>query len=65
MDDTELVEGLVLDHRSASSGGPSRMEKAKIGLVQFCISPPKTDVMLQVSKKKCHLLTSPNISLDG
>lgn len=51
MDDTELVEGLVLDHRSASSGGPSRMEKAKIGLVQFCISPPKTDVMLQVSKK--------------
>lgn len=45
MDDTELVEGLVLDQRSAGSGGPSRMEKAKIGLIQFCISPPKTDVI--------------------
>jgi T-complex protein 1 subunit delta len=44
VDDTELVEGLVLDQRSAGSGGPSRMEKAKIGLIQFCISPPKTDV---------------------
>lgn len=49
VDDTELVEGLVLDHRSAGSGGPTRMEKAKIGLIQFCISPPKTDVLLIVS----------------
>ena len=44
VDDTELVEGLVLDHRSAGNSGPSRVEKAKIGLIQFCISPPKTDV---------------------
>lgn len=44
MDDTELVEGLVLDQRSAGGGGPTRVEKAKIGLIQFCISPPKTDV---------------------
>jgi len=43
VDDTELVEGLVLDQRSAG-GGPTRVEKAKIGLIQFCISPPKTDV---------------------
>ena len=45
VDDTELVEGLVLDQRSASGGGPTRVEKAKIGLIQFCISPPKTDVI--------------------
>lgn len=47
VDDTELVEGLVLDQRSAG-GGPTRVEKAKIGLIQFCISPPKTDMDNQV-----------------
>lgn len=26
------------------AGGLTRVEKAKIGLIQFCISPPKTDV---------------------
>ncbi len=44
VDDTELVDGLVLDQRSAPGTGPTRMEKARIGLIQFCISPPKTDV---------------------
>ena len=44
MEDTELVEGLALDQKSAGISGPKRMEKAKIGLIQFCISPPKTDV---------------------
>lgn len=43
IDDCELVEGLVLTQRVANSG-VSRMEKAKIGLIQFCLSPPKTDV---------------------
>ncbi len=45
MEDTELVEGLVLDQKvSHLAGGVSRVEKAKVGLIQFCISPPKTDV---------------------
>ena len=44
VEDTELVEGLLIDHRAA--GAVSRVEKAKIGLIQFCISPPKTDVSL-------------------
>ena len=44
VDDTELVDGLVLDQRSAGGTGPTRVEKAKIALIQFCISPPKTDV---------------------
>ncbi|KAI0983934.1 hypothetical protein GJ496_007386 [Pomphorhynchus laevis] len=44
IDDTELVEGLVLDQDSAGYGGPTRMEKAKVALIQFCISAPKTDI---------------------
>jgi len=45
IEDTELVDGLVLDHRiSHFAEGVSRVEKAKIGLLQFCISTPKTDM---------------------
>lgn len=43
IDDCELVEGLVLTQRVANSS-VTRVEKAKIGLIQFCLSPPKTDV---------------------
>jgi hypothetical protein len=41
-----LVDGLVFTQKSANVNGPRRAEKAKIGLIQFCISPPKTDVSL-------------------
>jgi len=45
IEDTELVDGLVLNHRiSHFAEGVTRIEKAKIGLLQFCISPPKTDM---------------------
>ncbi|XP_065661788.1 T-complex protein 1 subunit delta isoform X2 [Hydra vulgaris] len=45
VEDTELVDGLVLDHRiSHFAEGVARVEKARIGLLQFCISPPKTDM---------------------
>jgi T-complex protein 1 subunit delta len=44
VDDTELIEGLVLDQKTSGYDGPKKIEKAKIGLIQFCISPPKTDV---------------------
>eukprot|EP00892_Ulva_mutabilis_P003722 jgi/Ulvmu1/1721/UM116_0035.1 len=45
IDDSELVEGMVFAQKAAkSAGGPQRVEKAKIGLIQFCISPPKTDM---------------------
>ncbi|KAL0483054.1 chaperonin TCP-1 delta subunit [Acrasis kona] len=45
MEDTELVDGLVFS-RSASktAGGPTRIKNAKIALIQFCLSPPKTDM---------------------
>merc|ERR1719245_2167959 len=46
VDDTELIEGLVLSQRVA--GSVKKVEKAKIGLIQFCVSPPKTDMDNQV-----------------
>eukprot|EP00163_Fabomonas_tropica_P008522 TRINITY_DN1825_c0_g2_i3.p1 TRINITY_DN1825_c0_g2~~TRINITY_DN1825_c0_g2_i3.p1 ORF type:complete len:599 (+),score=154.37 TRINITY_DN1825_c0_g2_i3:199-1797(+) len=45
IDDTELVEGLVFARKvSHTAGGPSRIQNAKIGLIQFCLSAPKTDM---------------------
>lgn len=45
MDDTELVTGLVLEKGAKhSAGGPSKVKDAKVGLIQFCISAPKTDM---------------------
>lgn len=48
VEDTELIDGLVFSQRTAGYGGPNKIEKAKIGLIQFCISPPKTDMDNQV-----------------
>ena len=45
IDDSEMVDGLVLQQQAIKSGGgPARMEKARIGLIQFQLSPPKPDV---------------------
>lgn len=45
VDDSEMVDGMVFDKKAAKAGGgPSRMANAKIALVQFHISPPKTDL---------------------
>lgn len=45
VDDTELVQGLVFTQKaSKSAGGPSRMPNAKIAVLQFQLSPPKTDI---------------------
>jgi len=49
VEDTELVEGLVFDtHASHAAGGPGRIQNAKIGLIQFCLSAPKPDMENQV-----------------
>lgn len=49
IEDTELIDGLVLTQKTAGgSSGLQRVEKAKIGLIQFCLSPPKTDMENQV-----------------
>eukprot|EP00612_Vaucheria_litorea_P006478 CAMPEP_0171471404 /NCGR_PEP_ID=MMETSP0946-20130122/684_1 /TAXON_ID=109269 /ORGANISM="Vaucheria litorea, Strain CCMP2940" /LENGTH=526 /DNA_ID=CAMNT_0012000887 /DNA_START=15 /DNA_END=1591 /DNA_ORIENTATION=+ len=45
IDDTELVDGLVFEKGlKKSTGSPTRIENAKIGLIQFCLSAPKTDM---------------------
>ncbi|KAL3767362.1 hypothetical protein ACHAW5_003286 [Stephanodiscus triporus] len=45
VDDTELVRGLVFDKGSTkTAGGPGKIENAKIALIQFCLSAPKTDM---------------------
>ena len=50
IEDTELVDGVVLNQNVvASAGGPTRIEKAKIGLIQFQLSAPKPDVSSRIS----------------
>ena len=45
IDDSEMIDGLVFDQKTSKVGnGPTRIENAKIGLIQFCVSPPKTDM---------------------
>ncbi|KAF2836205.1 T-complex protein 1 subunit delta [Patellaria atrata CBS 101060] len=45
IDESEMVDGLVLNQQVVkSAGGPTRIEKAKIGLIQFQLSPPKPDM---------------------
>lgn len=45
IDDTRLVDGIVLNQTVVkSAGGPIRVEKARVGLIQFQISPPKPDM---------------------
>lgn len=45
IDETQLVDGVVLTQNVVkSAGGPTLVEKAKIAIIQFQISPPKPDM---------------------
>jgi T-complex protein 1 subunit delta len=45
IEDTELIDGVVLNQNVVvAAGGPTRMEKAKIAIIQFQLSAPKPDV---------------------
>jgi len=45
IDDTEMVNGMVFDKgASKAAGGPTSIKNAKIGLIQFQLSMPKTDM---------------------
>jgi len=46
VDDSELIDGLCFTNNKVShfAGGPQRIENAKIGIIQFCLSAPKTDL---------------------
>ncbi|KAL1990187.1 hypothetical protein VTN49DRAFT_6026 [Thermomyces lanuginosus] len=49
IEDSEMVDGLVLNQPVIkSAGGPTRIEKARIGLIQFQLSPPKPDMENQI-----------------
>jgi T-complex protein 1 subunit delta len=53
IEDTEVVEGLIFDNSAShSAGGPTTIRGAKIGLIQYCLSAPKTNVCF------CHYLLS-------
>jgi hypothetical protein len=39
VDDSQMVDGLVLDHKAAkAAGGPTRVENAKIALIQVLVA---------------------------
>jgi T-complex protein 1 subunit delta len=44
VEESQLIDGALIEQKSMGHGGPSRVDKAKIGLIQFQISPPKTNV---------------------
>ncbi|KAL8433413.1 hypothetical protein ACSSS7_003895 [Eimeria intestinalis] len=46
VEDCELVKGVVLAQQKVAkrANGPTRIQNAKIGLIQFCLSAPKTDM---------------------
>ena len=49
IEDSEMIDGMVLNQPVVKSGGgPARMEKAKIALIQFQLSPPKPDMENQI-----------------
>jgi len=42
---TQLVDGLIFDQAAShAAGGPTHVTNAKIGLIQFCLSAPKTNM---------------------
>ncbi|CAJ0960091.1 unnamed protein product, partial [Mesorhabditis belari] len=48
VEESELIDGALIDQKTMGRGGPTRVEKAKIGLIQFQLSAPKTDMENQV-----------------
>jgi T-complex protein 1 subunit delta len=49
LDDSELIDGIVFEHRILrNSGEPRTIKEAKSALIQFQLSPPKTDMDSQV-----------------
>ncbi|KAK2741763.1 T-complex protein 1 subunit delta [Myotisia sp. PD_48] len=49
IEDSEMIDGLILNQPVIKSGGgPVRMEKARIALIQFQLSPPKPDMENQI-----------------
>jgi len=61
IEDTELIDGVVLNQNVViAAGGPTRIEKAKIGLIQFQLSAPKPDVRISGFRLigRCRLMSA-------
>jgi len=57
IDDSELVDGMVFTQGCVkTAGGPTTIRNAKIGLIQFCLSAPKTDIEGEVIISDHHQL---------
>ena len=62
IEDTELIDGVVLNQTVVvAAGGPTRMEKAKIAIIQFQLSAPKPDVR----RSQLEYFTYLTLLLDG
>ncbi|GMT16735.1 hypothetical protein PFISCL1PPCAC_8032, partial [Pristionchus fissidentatus] len=48
VEESEMIDGALIDQKTMGRGGPTRVEKAKIALIQFQLSAPKTDMENQV-----------------
>jgi len=48
VEESQMIDGALIEQKSMGHGGPTRVEKAKIGLIQFQLSPPKTNMENQV-----------------
>lgn len=45
IEDMSLIDGLLFNQSAShAAGGPSRIENAKIALIQYCLSAPKSDM---------------------
>jgi len=53
IDDTEIIPGLVFSNNRPrrKAGGPTKMANAKIAVIQFQLSSPKTDIENTVTVK--------------
>ena len=59
IEDTQLINGLVFNQEaSKGAGGPTRIENPRIALIQFQISPPKTDVTSFYIISSLHSITN-------
>lgn len=49
LDDSELIDGIVFEHRLLRENSATRtLKNAKIAMIQFGLSPPKTDMQSQI-----------------
>merc|ERR1739838_369781 len=56
VEDSQLVDGIVFTQKTQGFGGPNKVDKAKVALIQFCISTPKTDMDRVLREERQYIL---------